>query len=305
VSTGVAIRMRPVRAGIIDVGSNTLRLLVAEQPGRTLETIVSERTYVGLASDIEQTGAISAERLGRVAKLAARYSRLAREHDAEQLEVLVTAPGRQSANAAELRDLLAESSGAPVRQLSAEEEGGLAYAGAVGACRVTPETVAVVDVGGGSTQVIVGTEGGPAWLRCLDLGSLRLTERFLATDPPAADEQESALRAVAEVFDSLTPPLALGALATGGTARTLRRIVGRRLGEKNLSAALEVFATRPAKKLVRDYDIPPERARVLLAGTLVLREAHRRFGVKLEVARGGVREGAVRSMLAELAAAAA
>lgn len=304
-STGVAIRMRPVRAGIIDVGSNTLRLLVAEQPGRTLETIVSERAYVGLASDIEQAGVISEERLGRVAKVAARYSRLAREHEAEQLEVLVTAPGRQSANAAELRNLLAEASGVAVRQLSAEEEGRLAYAGAVGACRATPETVAVVDVGGGSTQVIVGTERGPAWLRCLDLGSLRLTERFLATDPPTADEQEPALRSVAEAFDSLTPPLALGALATGGTARTLRRIVGRRLGEKNLSAALETFAARPAEELARAYGIPPERARVLLAGTLVLREAHRRFGVRLEVAKGGVREGAVRALLADAASAAA
>jgi exopolyphosphatase/guanosine-5'-triphosphate,3'-diphosphate pyrophosphatase len=152
---------------------------------------------------------------------------------------------------------------------------------------------------------MVGTENGPAWLRGLDLGSLRLTERLLRTDPPTADELDSALQVVAEAFGSLTPPLALGALATGGTARTLRRIVGRSLGEKNLTAALEVFATRPAKQLVREHDLAPERARVLLAGTLIIREARRRLGVKLEVARGGVREGAVRSLLAELEAAAA
>ncbi len=152
---------------------------------------------------------------------------------------------------------------------------------------------------------MVGAGKEPAWLRCLDIGSLRLTERHLDSDPPGQAGFAAVERAVEEAFDGLTPPLPLMALATGGTARSLRRIVGRRLGEKNLTAAAADFALRRASDLAVEHDVLPERARVLLAGTLVLRAAHRRLGVKLDVAKGGVREGAVRGLLAELGEVAA
>lgn len=297
--------MRRVRAGIVDVGSNTLRLLVAARRRDGLATIVSERAYVGLAADIERDGSISSDKLEQARTVAARYARLALDADVGRFEVFVTAPGRQSANAEELHAVLAEATGASVRQLSAEEEGRLAYAGAVGGSRSVPETVAVVDVGGGSTQLMVGTGQEPVWLRSLDLGSLRLTERCLHSDPPAEEQLEAAARVAEQAFEGLTPPLPLSALATGGTARTLRRIFGKRLGEKSLTEALGTFAAKPAERLAAELEVTPERARVLPAGTLVLREAHRRLGIKLEVAKGGMREGAVRQLLDELAAAAA
>jgi exopolyphosphatase / guanosine-5'-triphosphate,3'-diphosphate pyrophosphatase len=304
-SAEVALRMRPVRAGVVDVGSNTIRLLVAESARRGVASVLSERTHVGLAADVERQGEISGEKLRRAEEVAAHYGSLARESGVERLEVLVTAPGRQSGNAAELRERLAAATGVPVRQLSAEEEGRLAYAGAVAASRSVPETVAVVDVGGGSTQVMVGTEQGPAWLRALDLGSLRLTECFVRSDPPTVRELERLAAAVEAAFEGVTPPLPISALATGGTARSLRRAASRRLGEKNLTEALTILTAKPAGELAAEYGIPPERARVLPAGLIVLREAHRRLGVKLEVAKGGVREGALRAILAELATAAA
>jgi exopolyphosphatase/guanosine-5'-triphosphate,3'-diphosphate pyrophosphatase len=304
-SAEVALTMRPVVAGVIDVGSNTLRLLVATSGRRGLDTILSERTHVGLAADVERHGAISEARLRRVHEVAERYGVLARERGVDRLEVVVTAPGRQSANAAALHEQLADATGVPVRQLSAEEEGRLAYAGAVGACRSVPETVAVVDVGGGSTQIMVGTKEGPAWLRPIELGSLRLTERVVRADPPAGEELEALAVLAQQAFEGVTPPLPISALATGGTARTLRRTAGRRLGEKNLTEALKTFTAKPARELAAEYDVPRERARVLPAGAILLREAHRLLGVKLEVAKGGVREGALRAMLAELAAEAA
>lgn len=304
-TTAPALRMRPVRAGIIDVGSNTMRLLVAEQGRRGLDTILSRRAHVGLATDVERDRWISDEKLARVRELAAQYALLARDSGVDRLEVLVTAPGRQSGNARELHAVLAEATGERVRQLSAEEEGRLAYAGAVGSCRSVPDSIAVIDLGGGSTQVMVGTEQAPAWLRSLELGSLRLTERFVHTNPPRSSLLDAVASVVEEAFESLTPPLPISALATGGTARALRRMVGRRLGEKNLNAVLAMLTAKAAEEVAAHYEVPLERARVLPAGTLVLREAHRLFGVKLEVARGGVREGALRGVLAELAVAAA
>jgi exopolyphosphatase/guanosine-5'-triphosphate,3'-diphosphate pyrophosphatase len=305
VTTAAALRMRPVRASVMDVGSNTMRLLVAEQGRRGLDPVLSRRAYVGLAIDIERDRWISDEKLAQVQELAARYTVLARDSGAEGLVVLVTSPGRLSGNAPELHAALAEATGGRVRQLSSEEEGRLAYVGAVGACRSVPKSIAVIDLGGGSTQVMVGTREAPAWLRSLDLGSLRLTERFVHSNPPMPSVLDAVAREVEKEFESLTPPLPIGALATGGTARALRRMVGRRLGEKNLKAVLALLTAKTAEEVAADYDVPVERARVLPAGTIVLREAHRRLGVKLEVARGGVREGALRGVFAELAVAAA
>ena len=304
-TTAPTLRMRPVRASVIDIGSNTIRLLVAKNGRRGLDPILSRRAYVGLATDIERDGWISDEKLAQVQELAARYTVLARDSGADRLEVLVTSPGRQSGNAPQLHAALAMATGGRVRQLSAEEEGRLAYAGAVGACRSVPESIAVIDLGGGSTQVMVGTREAPAWLRSLDLGSLRLTERFVHSNPPMPNVLDAVACLVEKEFESLTPPLPISALATGGTARALRRMVGRRLGEKNLNAVLALLTAKTAQEVAADYDVPVERARVLPAGTIVLREAHRRLGVKLEVARGGVREGALRGVLGELAVAAA
>ncbi len=133
-----ALRIPSMRAGVIDVGSNTVRLLVAEPGRRGLTTILSERTHLGMGADIERTGSVSEHKLRRLDELVARYATAARHAGTERLEVIVTAPGRQSANAGALHDVLQESAGVSVRQLSAEDEGRLAYSGAVGAAARRP-----------------------------------------------------------------------------------------------------------------------------------------------------------------------
>jgi exopolyphosphatase / guanosine-5'-triphosphate,3'-diphosphate pyrophosphatase len=302
---GLSPRMASMRAAVIDVGSNTVRLLVAAPSRRGLNTILSERTHLGLGADIELDGLLSERKIMGAAELAGRYAALARSCGAGRLEVLVTAPGRQGRNAGFLHRLLSEAAQVPVRQLSAEEEGRLAYAGAVAACRSKPKSIAVCDIGGGSTQLMAGPPKGPVWLRSLELGSLRLTERFLHDDPPGPGELSAATRAVSEAFMGVVAPVPRLGLATGGTARALRKVVGRRLDEQELLAALMLFSAESSAAVADRYGIPPERARTLAAGAIILLEARRRLGVPLEVARGGVREGAALGLLAELAAEAA
>lgn len=302
---GAGLRIGAMRAGVIDVGSNTVRLLVAASGGAGLSTVVSDRTHLGLATEIERSGLISAWKLSELADVAAEYAARARDAGADLLEVIVTAPGRQSANAWVLHRVLADATGLSVRQLSAAEEGRLAYAGAVAGCRSVREPIGVIDVGGGSTQLMVGTAAGPAWLQALDVGSLRLTERFVETDPASKSELAAIAKAVEQVFEGVTPPVPRSVLAVGGTARALRRITGKRFGQKQLRGALETLTASPSHRVAKQHEISPERARVLPAGILVLREAHRRLGVTFEVARGGVREGAILGVLAELDAAAA
>ena len=297
--------MPAMRAGVIDVGSNTVRLLVATPGRRGLSTILSERTHVGLGVDVERDGELSEHKCFEAAELAGRYAALARSSGVHRLEVFVTAPGRQARNAGFLHRLLGETVGTPVRQLSAEDEGRLAYAGAVAACRSRPETIAVCDVGGGSTQLMVGTPREPMWLRSLDIGSLRLTERFHHGDPPEVGELSAATRAVHEAFSGVVAPVARVALVTGGTARSLRRIAGRHLDERELLAAVWLLSVNRAEAIAENYRIPIDRARTLPAGAIILLEARRRLGIPLKVARGGVREGVVLELLAELEAEAA
>ena len=155
--------------------------------------------------------------------------------------MIVTAPGRQGAAAPELTAALADATSLPVRVLTAESEGRLAYDGAVArAVGDLPEVVAVVDVGGGSTEVVVGTPLlGAAWVRSADVGSLRLTRAHLTDDPPLGRPDPGRADAVGRALAGMSPPRPALALAVGGSARALTKIVGRRFDADDLERAVE------------------------------------------------------------------
>jgi exopolyphosphatase/guanosine-5'-triphosphate,3'-diphosphate pyrophosphatase len=292
-----------MRVAAIDVGSNTVRLLVATLEDGAVKPVQEERTAVGLAREIERTGRIPDEKIARAAEVAGRYARDAAKLGAVRTEVLVTAPARQSNNGSELVKAITEATRLPVRPLSAEDEGRLAFAGVVSTFPVPPASIAVVDVGGGSTQMVFGTAADPVWFRTLDIGSLRLAQRHFENDPPTSDELDELRDTIERAFEGHASPLPRCAVATGGTARALRRVVGRTLGAKQLAKAESALSSAPAKELAEKFGFPLWRGQTLLAGALVLAEAQRRLGVPLVVARAGLREGAVLESLAEEQAA--
>jgi exopolyphosphatase / guanosine-5'-triphosphate,3'-diphosphate pyrophosphatase len=292
-----------MRAAVVDVGANTLRLVVAETRGGGLRVVHEERERLALGEAIELSASIPAAKLQDVRAVAQAQVEQARAHGCDAVEILVTSPGRQARNPGALRRAL-EATGAAVRLLSGEEEALLAYVGAVEAAGALPETVAVCDVGGGSTQVVVGTRtGGPAWFRSFDVGSLRLTSRMLVDDPPGWNALHEAGLEVERSLEGLHPPLPHAALAAGGSARALRKLVGARLGPEELAAAFELLEETPSATIAERYGLTSARARTLAAGALILSEIQRRLGLELDVARGGLREGALRSLLAERAVA--
>ena len=224
---------------------------------------------------------------------------------ATRLEIVITSPGRQAANAEDLVASLERVRGASVRVLTAEEEAVFAYRGVLGTVDDPPSSVAVCDVGGGSTQIAIGSPTDePAWVRSLDIGSLRLTRRALEGDPPAGKALERAREEVEQLFAALTPPLPQAAFATGGSARALAKLVGRNLGPEELAVALHIVAERPSRRLAKTFDLSPSRAATLAAGTLLLARTQRLLGVPLTVARTGLREGVALSLFAETAVAA-
>jgi exopolyphosphatase/guanosine-5'-triphosphate,3'-diphosphate pyrophosphatase len=293
-----------MRVGVIDAGANTLRLLVVREKRGEISTVAEERVRLGMGEEIEQLGRLSAEKLAELAVEAAAQAERARQLRCDRLEVLLTSPGRQSGEPRAIVETLERATGAPVRMLSGEEEAVLGYLGAVDGCRKLPRSVAVCDVGGGSTQVVVGTpEGGVAWARSFDIGSLRLTRRTLAGDPPHRDAVEAARAAAERGLNWLVPPAAKAALAVGGSARAVAKIVGDELGPAELERAIEILSSRSRATVASRFRIAPQRAETLLAGTIILAEVQRRLGVAFRLGSGGVREGAVRELLAERLAA--
>lgn len=293
-----------LNVAVLDVGSNTVRLLVAARQATGLIPLREEREHLLLGEEVERLGRISDEKLAATTRCAGRYARMARELGVDHLEIIVTAPGRQSENADELVQALAVATGVAVRVLSADEEGRLAYQGAVAAAASLPETVAVCDVGGGSTELVVGTPtGGPTWWRSIDLGCVRLTERFLVDDPPGKVAMARAAEEVESHLEGLTPPMPLAALATGGTARALRKVVGEALGPEELALASRRIAKRSSRELAKANDLDRTRARTLPAGVIVLAAMQRRLCVPFVVSRAGLREGVALELLANQRAA--
>jgi exopolyphosphatase/guanosine-5'-triphosphate,3'-diphosphate pyrophosphatase len=297
-----------MRVAVIDVGSNTARLLVADVGSDgTVEAVSEDRAYLRLAAEIQRAGGLGAEKLDEAARVCAWFAQRAATLGAERASVIVTAPGRHRPSADALVPTLTAASGMDVRILSGDEEGRLAFDGAVArAERPLPEVIAVVDVGGGSTEIAVGTPLlGAAWVRSVDIGALRLSRARLPDDPPQASDITSATRHVTRAFAGIEPPMPDVAFAVGGSARAVARIAGRTFGGPELAEIVRMLSRRSAAKVGRSVGIDEGRAETVLAGALLLAEASRLLGCPLELVRGGLREGAALALAAEEAAAAA
>jgi exopolyphosphatase/guanosine-5'-triphosphate,3'-diphosphate pyrophosphatase len=282
-----------MRIGVIDVGSNTTRLLVASAERDGLVPLEKEKVRLSLGEEIERYGAVSAVHLAAAAKAVRELAAAARRKRVVSLDVFLTAPGRQAGNADELVAALSRAARVPARVLTKEEEGSLAYRGAVLTADIPlPSRIAACDIGGASTEIAVGTPGGePDWIESVDLGSVRLTAR--AGDMPAEAR---------EAFGSLEPPVVEAALVVGGSARAARRLVGAKLGEEKLAEALRLVETCPPREIARRFGVDRARADILPAGVILLAEVQRKLGVPLRVCSGGIREGAVLASRDSLAA---
>lgn len=279
-----------MRRACIDIGSNTTRLLVADAELNPLET---QKVRLALGEEIERHGAVSTVHIAAAARAVRDMASAARRRRVASLDVFLTAPGRQAANSAALVAALSRAAGVEARVLSKDEEGTLAYRGAIITAGVAlPSRVAVCDIGGASTEIAVGKPAGePDWIESVDLGSVRLTTR-------AGDMRSEA----EDAFAPLDPPAAEAALVVGGSARAARRLVGAELGETELAEALELVDSTSPREIARRFGVDRARAEILPAGVILLAEVQRKLGVTLHVCGGGIREGAVLESVDALAA---
>lgn len=292
----------------IDIGSNSLLLLVLDDQGATLH---DEARVVGLGRGLGDRGLFRTDRMEEALSVLADYAARAATLGvpADQVRVAATSASRRALNAATFFERVKQRSGLSVRVIEGEEEARLTWLGARKGLSLPDGAVAVVDLGGGSTEVVVGERDHIALRTSLEIGTVRLTEQFLdggrgRIDPRALARLRAHVNAVVDTVHWPTVPRAMVAVA--GTATTLAameqglstydgaRVHGFRLSRNALRRWIDRLLEADADERRRLAAVSPERADTLLAGACVLdtvASAARRDS--LLISDGGLRHGLV------------
>ena len=286
-----------MRCACIDVGSNTTRLLVADTVPGGIQEVLVQRVFTLIGRSLGEGDQISQQKLDETATVVAEQAELARELGSERIRAVATAAIRRASNARELMSAVELKAGLPLDVLQGEEEARLAFEGAARVAGVLG-SLAVIDVGGGSTEVAVGTAGGGVLhAESIPIGSSLLAERHLRADPPNTSELEAVREEVARAFDGFEPPAVDHAVAVGGSASSLLHLAGAQLGPAELARALDALCAEPADSLASRVGLDPIRVRLLPAGVLLLAELARRLRQPLRICKGGLREGVILEMM--------
>jgi exopolyphosphatase / guanosine-5'-triphosphate,3'-diphosphate pyrophosphatase len=295
-----------LRLACVDIGSNTTRLLVAEVDGDGVwRELMTQRAYTLIGKQVDSDGRMSKELISKVAEVVSTQVRLAREMGADETTIVATAAVRGAPNKDKLLDKILDRTDLPVRVLSGHEEAQLAFIGATKRLGAPADgTIVVIDVGGGSTEIATGTvDDGPSWDNSFRVGSGMLTEAYVTTDPPNLSELGAVRQHVGGVFEGLELPPIDKAVAVGGTATSLRRLVGAELSHETLERGIRILAESPAAEVAERFGLAPERVRLLPAGMLILEELSDLISLPLSIGNGGLREGVILTAVAEAQAA--
>jgi exopolyphosphatase / guanosine-5'-triphosphate,3'-diphosphate pyrophosphatase len=291
------------RSAVIDVGSNTIHLLVGEVEDGAVLPVTGEKVSARLGSGVDKTGRIEEARIPVAVEAIGLFAGLAVLNGASETAVLATSAVRDAENGPALCEEVREKAGLEVRMITGREEALLGFRGAISTLPSFPwETPAlVVDLGGGSAQLILGDAvNGPGKQVSLPLGTNRTTERHVRSDPPKSGELEALSETVLKKLPDWELPEGAAVVAIGGSARAILRLTRDELTRERLRELAAEISEKPSAVLAREEGLAPERARVMPAAITTLAAILERYNrPELVVARGGIREGAILTMADE------
>jgi exopolyphosphatase/guanosine-5'-triphosphate,3'-diphosphate pyrophosphatase len=299
-----------MRAGAIDIGTNTVLLTIAERGPGGVRALLERATITRLGERVDRTGSLSEAATARTLACLRTYSELLLQARVEALDVVGTSALRDAAGSQSFLDAAAHLLGKRPRVISGDEEAALTFFGAISGLDLEA-TVIVFDIGGGSTEIIVRSGAGELAAKSLDIGSVRLFERHLHADPPLPGEVEQVRRAVATALRDAPLPAAEATLVgVAGTITTLAainqglvaydsaRVHGAELERTAIEALLQRLAALPLDQRRNVTGLDPGRADVIVAGAAIAAEVVRWSGrSSLKVSDRGVRWGLIQRLL--------
>lgn len=304
--------MTPVAA--VDVGTNSVRLLIGRPDGAGgLDPMVRLMRITRLGQGVDATRRLAEEALARTREVLREYAAAWRAAGVGRVRVAATSAVRDAANRDAFFAMVADVTGVEAEVLSGAEEAALSFAGAVGAVDAEPP-VLVLDIGGGSTELIRGDDA-PIAATSRQLGSVRVTERALRSDPPTAAEIAAARAMIAAELDAaaaeVDPAAARTLVGVAGTVTTLaalhldlatyepERVHGSRVPAAGVTALTERLLTIPTAARAALGPVQPGREDVIHAGALILEAVLTRFGfAEVVVSEADILDGLARSLLA-------
>jgi exopolyphosphatase / guanosine-5'-triphosphate,3'-diphosphate pyrophosphatase len=292
-----------VLCAAVDIGSNTTRVLVAEPQDGQLRKVMEQRAYTRFDKDSRHKGKVTPEKIAELAEVVTTQVKLAEDVGAEAFRIVATAAIRESRNSDDVAAAIAAAAGRPVDVLSEEEEGRLAFIGATKTLGHPVEgEIGVVDVGGGSSEIILGTIAeGVRSVRSFKIGSGSIADEFLTNDPPSAGQIRGLRDHIDEFFEGVEVEHPAQAVAVGGSATSLRTLVGAVLEYETLERAVRVLTGDPVADVAKKFELDPRRVHILPAGVLILEKLSELLGQPLQIGKGGLREGIILDLLHDAA----
>ncbi|MHB8341248.1 MAG: Ppx/GppA phosphatase family protein [Mycobacteriales bacterium] len=304
------------RVGAVDCGTNSLRLLIADVAADGLHDVVREMRIVRLGEGVDRTGRLDPAALERTRVALAGYAALLREYEVRQVRMVATSATRDAANRDAFTAMVQEVLGVRPDVLTGAAEAALSFAGATrGMAGDLAEPVLVADIGGGSTELVLGTKaGGPSAASSVDVGCVRLTERHLIGDPPLPAEVARAVADVDAALEGAARVVPLDRASTlVGLAGSVTTVVAAALALAHYDAARIHEARIPTPDVLRACDrllyatraeraalgfMHPGRVDVIGGGALVLRRLVERLGLhELVVSEHDILDGIAWSVL--------
>ena len=286
-----------MRVAVIDVGSNSTRLLVADVVDGALTEIERRSTVTRLAQGVDGSGLLKDEAIARVRATLDDYRAAIDSHEADKAIAVMTSAVRDATNGEQFAAMVASDYNLEASILSGDEEAVLTFAGATSERpQDDNRTRVVIDIGGGSTELVVGTGHSMQFHKSTQAGVVRQTERHLHHDPPEPSELRSLATEVAAIFADAVPnditDKVRGAIAVAGTATSCAALSQRlepydatkvegyelTLGEVELLIAR--LSAMDEEERRQQPGLHPDRAATIIAGTVLLAEAMRVFGLQ-------------------------
>ena len=300
-----------MRVAVVDIGTNSTRLLIAEVDGTEIHEVERRTTVTSLGRGVEHTNCLSPDAIDDVCNVVADYKARYEEMGVERVLAVATSAVRDADNGDAFIAELRERFGLDARLLTGEEEAHLTYLGAT-AQRSGEEAILVFDIGGGSTELIVGQGSEIEFHTSLQAGTIRHSERHLTADPPHPHELEELaddIRVlIAEAIASAPDGVGLRAIAVAGTPTSLaaidqeldpydpERVHGYRLRLPPIQHMLSRLAALPLAERLRIPGLHPGRAPTIVAGAVILVQVMRAFGLdEIEVSERDILHGSALS----------